>query len=128
MDFENQYLTHAEYKVLGGKLPEMPFNILEYRAEKEIDRHTSNRFRKVKDYPQELKLCINDLISEYQSYNKIGNKSSETVGSYSVSYNKPLTSEEKKKIDSIIHTYLSETKVNGIFALYCGADEDDYKC
>ena len=37
MKFENQYLTYNEFKELGGNLSEMPFNLLEYRAEKEVD-------------------------------------------------------------------------------------------
>ena len=34
MKFENQYLTHKEYEELGGKIVEMPFNLLEYKVEK----------------------------------------------------------------------------------------------
>ena len=125
MEFENQYLTYDEYKQIGGELQEMPFNLLEYRARKEIDRATFNRFSKLENYPQELKMCINELIAECYSYNSIGNKSSESVGSYSVSFNKPVTSEEQKTLDNIIATYLSEIKVNDVPVLYCGVDVND---
>lgn len=125
MEFKNQYLTYSEYQEIGGKLQQMPFNLLEYRARKEIDRNTSNRFMSVNNYPQELKLCINDLISEIQNYNEIGNKSSETVGSYSVTFNKPVTAEEQKTLNNIIKSYLSETKINDIPVLYCGVDIND---
>ncbi|MBO5138678.1 MAG: hypothetical protein J6B89_03450 [Bacilli bacterium] len=125
MRFDNQYLEYVEYLELEGSLEKGSFNLLEYRAEKEVDEVTHNRFRKLKDYPKALKLCINELIAELKSYNENSNKSSETVGSYSVSYNKPVTSEEKKKLRSIIKTYLSNTKVDDVFVLYCGADEDD---
>ena len=64
MEFENQYLEYYEYKKLGGNLSEMSFNLLEYRAEKQIDEMTSGRFRKLSEYPIELKLCINELITE----------------------------------------------------------------
>ena len=37
MDFSNQYLTYIEYKKLEGNLSEMPFNLLEYQAEQEVD-------------------------------------------------------------------------------------------
>ena len=40
MKFGNQYLTYNEYKELKGNLSEMPFNLLEYRAEKEVDELT----------------------------------------------------------------------------------------
>ena len=125
MEFKNQYLTYSEYQEIGGKLQQMPFNLLEYRARQEIDRNTFNRFASINDYPQELKLCINDLINEIQNYNEIGNKASETVGSYSVTFNKPVTTEEQKVLNNIIKSYLSETKINGIPVLYCGVDIDD---
>ena len=102
MEFKNQYLTYSEYKEIGGKLQQMPFNLLEYRSRKEIDRNTLNRFTSINDYPQELKLCINDLINEIQNYNEIGNKASETVGSYSVTFNKPVTTEEQKVLNNIM--------------------------
>ncbi len=125
MDFQNRYLTYEEYKELGGNLPQMPFNLLEYQAEKKIDMQTSNRFRNVTNYPLELKMCINTLITELKKYNESGNKSSETIGSYSVTYDKPLTNEKKQTLEEIIKEYLLTTKINGIFVLYCGADEND---
>ena len=124
MKFENQYLTYDEYKKLGGNLSEMPFNLLEYRAEKQIDELSFNHFRKISDYPIELKLCVNELITVIKKYNETGNKSSETVGSYSVNYDKPITSEKQKSLKSIIKTYLSETKINDIYVLYCGVDDN----
>ena len=63
MEFDNQYLKYEEYNKLGGNLSEMSFNLLEYRAEKQVDELTSNRFRKISNYPIELKLCINELIT-----------------------------------------------------------------
>lgn len=125
MDFQNRYLTYEEYKELGGNLPQMPFNLLEYQAEKKIDMQTSNRFRNVTNYPLELKMCINTLITELKKYNESGNKSSETIGSYSVTYDKPLTNEKNQTLEEIIKEYLLTTKINGIFVLYCGADEND---
>lgn len=125
MDFQNRYLTYEEYKELGGNLPQMPFNLLEYQAEKKIDMQTSNRFRNVTNYPLELKMCINTLITELKKYNENGNKSSETIGSYSVTYDKPLTNEKKRALEEIIKEYLLTTKINDIFVLYCGADEND---
>lgn len=122
MKFDNQYLTYDEYKKLGGNLSDMPFNLLEYRAEKEVDELTSNRFRKVSNYPQELKLCINNLITNIDKYNESETKSSETVGNYSVNYDKPVTKEKKEELKSIIKTYLSTTKIDNVFVLYCGAD------
>lgn len=125
MEFKNQYLTYDEYKKIGGQLQEMPFNLLEYRARKQVDLLTFNRFTDIDDYPQELKLCVNELISELHNYNDVGNKSSESVGSYSISFNKPVTTEEKQVLENIIVTYLSEIKVNDVPVLYRGADTND---
>lgn len=125
MEFKNQYLTYSEYQEIGGKLQQMPFNLLEYRARKEIDKNTFGRFLNVNDYPQELKLCINELINEIQIYNDVGNKSSETVGSYSVAFNKPVSSEENKIFKNIIKSYLSNTKIDGVPVLYPGVDIND---
>ena len=126
MEFENQYLTYDEYKEdLKGTLSEMPFNLLEYRAEKQVDEITCNRFRKTSNYPIELKLCINELITEIKKYNDTGTKSSEKVGDYSVNYDRPVTSEKKQVFKNIIKEYLSNTKVNNVFVLYCGADTND---
>lgn len=122
MEFKNQYLTYEEYKELDGNLSKMPFNLLEYRAEKEVDELTFNRFKKTTVYPIELKMCINELITKIGEYNETSNKTSESVGNYSVSYDKPLSLEKKRLFQNIIKTYLSDTKVNDIFVLYCGED------
>lgn len=122
MKFENQYLTYNEYKELGGKLIEKSFNLLEYRAEKNIDEMSSNRFKELskEEYPQELKLCLYELIDILHSENN-ASLTSESVGSYSVTYQSSKESKKAKK--NIINQYLSEVKVNGVYALYCGADE-----
>lgn len=121
MEFENQYLDYTEYRGLEGKFLKMPFNRLEYKAEKKIDEMTSNRFRKLskEDYPKELKMCVCELIDIFHSE---GNSSivSESVGNYS------KTKQSKQNLDKtkedIIIQYLSEVKVDGIKVLYRGAD------
>lgn len=119
MEFENQYLSYVEYKELGGNIPLMPFNLLEYRARKKIDEMTFNRFKKAKEYPQELKVCLFELIDILNTEDNSG-VTSETIGNYSVS-KQTIEQREKIKID-IISQYLSSTKVNGILVLYRGAD------
>lgn len=121
MKFENQYLTHKEYEELGGKIVEMPFNLLEYKVEKKIDEMTFNRFRKLKqeEYPQELKLCVYDLINIFEDE---GNSSisSESIGNYSVT--KKSSSDMNKIKKNIIKEYLSDVKVNDVYVLYRGVD------
>ena len=62
------------------------------------------------------------LMNKIQKYNEIDNgKSSESVGSYSVTYNKPVSKEEKQERRSIINSYLSECKLeDGTPYLYRG--------
>lgn len=127
MNFGRQYLTNNEYLELGGSLQETPFNLLEYRARKEIDSVTSNRFKKIEEYPMDLKLCVYELVQELKKYNETGNKSSESVGSYSVTFDKPLSSEEKKILRNLIVSYLSEVKICDIPVLYRGVDVNDSK-
>jgi len=122
MEFENQYLSYLEYKLLGGKISEVPFNLLEYKAEKKIDEITFNRFKNVKEYPQELKLCIFELIDIFNNEDNSG-VISESVGNYSVSRQSKETIEKAK--NNIINQYLSNTKVNDVFVLYRGADTSE---
>lgn len=119
MDFENQYLTYEEYKLLGGKLVKPSFNLLEYRAEKKIDQMSSNRFRKLKKYPQSLKLCVYELIDVFYSEGDYITLN-ETVGNYSKTKQSRETIEREK--GNIIKQYLSEEVINGVGALYRGVD------
>ena len=57
MEFKGQYLTYTEYQDLGGTLKEMPFNILEFKARKQIDNMTFNRLTSLEKQKQEVKMC-----------------------------------------------------------------------
>ena len=122
MEFKNQYLNYGEFVSLGGNIEIMPFNLLEYEIEKKIDELTFNRFRKVTEYPKELKMCIYKLINDGASDGG-SNVISETVGNYSVQ--KCSKEETEKNRKKTINQYLSEVKVEGICVLYPGADVND---
>lgn len=127
MEFYNQYLKYAEYIELGGKLLEMPFNILEFEARKKIDERTQNRLRNVENIPQEVKICMYVLMDKIDSYNNANNKgmlySSESTDGYSVSY-ASITRETMKtkdtEINDIIRTYLTGVIVNNEHIIYLG--------
>lgn len=119
MKFENQYLTYDEYVGIGGTISPMPFDLLEYEAEKKVDELTFNRFRNLKEYPQELKLCIYKLVG-LSSNEDDSNIVSETVGNYSVQ--KQTKEQIEKDKNTIVNQYLSGVKVNGVDVLYRGAD------
>ena len=129
MEFEGQYLTYQEYQALGGTLEEMPFNLLEFNARKEIDRRTFGRLiGKGQDY-QEVKLCVYNLIGTLNSYSsyETQNKaiSSENTDGYSVSYgtpNKSYSEAKNSEIASIIDDYLANLIIDNVPVLYRGTE------
>jgi hypothetical protein len=126
MDFKGQYLTYQEYKGLGGTLDLTPFNVLEFEARRRIDELTYNRLVGGENIPDEVKMCeftiINKVLKAYDK--EIGRgKSSESVGSYSVSYNsdiKKLIEDKRIEIQDIISTDLFGVVYNGEHILYGG--------
>ena len=116
MTFEGQYLTYAEYQELGGSaIGEMPFNLLEYEARRQIDIRTFNRLDS-KDIPQSVKLCVYALINGIQDFataisNASGGAKSESTDGYSISYVSAgeiseVVASKQKEIDDITRTYL----------------------
>lgn len=134
MEFNNQYLTYEEYKSLGGTLGEMPFNILELKAQQIINGRTQNRLKDVEKIPQEVKICVYDLIQIINKYNNSNNStssniSSENIDGYSVSYKSSteLTEEQKKQYDDIMETDLYGVIVDNTPILYLGVNTNYYK-
>ncbi len=126
MTFEGQYLTYAEYQELGGSaIGEMPFNLLEFEARKQIDLRTHKRLVGQEEIPNEVKLCIMhliDIIILYQNENN-RNISSESVGSYSVSYGNNISEVIKNKsaeFDDVILNDLYGLIINGEHVIYNG--------
>lgn len=134
MEFNNQYLSYEEYKSLGGTLGEMPFNILELKARQIINERTQNRLKNVEDIPQEVKICVYDLINTMNKYNlsnssTSSNISSENTDGYSVTYKSgtELTEEQKKQYNDIMETDLYGVIVDNTPILYLGANINYYK-
>ena len=128
MEFSKHYLTYAEYKGLGGTLPETPFNILELEAQKNIDKYTFGRLQDLEEQINEVKVCDFKLIEMLNTYSFYDNQnksiSSENTDGYSISYAQATENVSKAKINeikSIIKTYLAECKLeDGTPYLYCG--------
>lgn len=134
MEFNNQYLTYEEYKSLGGTLGEMPFNILELKARQIINERTQNRLKNIKEIPQEVKICVYDLINTMNKYNLSNNSTSSNVSSentdgYSVTYKSgtELTEEQKKQYDDVMETDLYGVIVDNTPILYLGVNTNYYK-
>lgn len=128
MEFKGQYLTYQEYLTLGGTLDEMPFNLLEYNARKEIDSRTQKRFIGIGNEYEEVKLCVYNLIPTIRSYDTTQNKaiSSENIDGYSISYGTPqklFTEAKNSELDDVIYKYLYGVIVNGEHALFIGQDK-----
>ena len=126
MTFEGQYLTYAEYQALGGSaIGDMPFNLLEFEARRQIDNKTQNRLVNETNIPQEVKLCMYKLINTITTYTNDHNKniSSEHVGEYSVSYNndiKEIIQNKNDELNDIIITDLYGLVINDEHILYVG--------
>ena len=134
MEFKNQYLSYEEYKSLGGTLGEMPFNILELKARQVINERTQNRLKDVEKIPQEVKICVYDLIQTINKYNNSNNSTSSNISSentdgYSVTYKSgtELTTEQKAQLEDVMFTDLYGVIVNGEAILYLGANGSTYK-
>ena len=125
MTFEGQYLTYAEYQELGGSaIGLMPFNLLEFEARKRIDLRTHKRLIG-QEIPNEVKLCLFNLINIISKYisNYDRNLSSESVGSYSVTYANNISEVVKNKateLDDVILNDLYGVIVNNQHIIYNG--------
>lgn len=137
MKFENQYLTYNEYRLLGGKMEQMPFNLLEFEARRIIDGRTQRRLIGVEEIPQEVKLCINRMINDLAKYiNEMseekqanGNIASENTDGYSVTYVttdqilqniKEVIKSKQTELEDIMMNYLIGCVVNGEHIMYNG--------
>ena len=131
MTFEGQYLTYAEYQELGGSaIGEMPFNLLEFEARRQIDIRTFNRLKDSEEIPQEVKLCVYSLINTINSFaiskeKASGNIANENTDGYSISYItanqiSDIVKSQSEDIDYIVRTYLLGVVYNGEHLMYCG--------
>lgn len=134
MTFEGQYLTKEEYIALGGnpQIEDMPFNLLEFEARRQIDSRTLNRLKNGENIPQEVKLCeyalinsINEFTTSTSNVASSGNIASENTDGYSVSYVtsdkiSDIVNSKQDEINNIIETYLMFVTYNGEHLMYCG--------
>ena len=129
MTISGQYLTFSEYQSLGGTLTETPFSILEYNARMKIDERTFGRLKDLDTQPEEVKMCVYNLINTLNSYSSYSESkkgvASENTDGYSISYagaNKGITEAMEKETEDTINTYLANTKVDGVPVLYRGIE------
>jgi len=114
-----RYCDYNYYKeVYGGNMPESSFNRLSLEASAYIKRNTRNRVDE-NNIPDEVKLCTCSLCDKLRKIEKSEGKKSETVGSWSVTYEEK--SENNNDLYDILLNYLSESVTEeGIPLLYRG--------
>lgn len=127
MEISGQYLTYEEYLALGGTLDETPFKLLEFEARREIDLRTKNRLVGKDNIPDEVKLCLYNLINTISLYASDTNRyvSSETVGNYSVSYGsganfREILKSKAEEVDDIVRTQLYGVIFENEHIIYIG--------
>lgn len=127
MEISGQYLTYEEYLALGGTLDETPFTLLEFEARREIDLRTKNRLVGKDNIPDEVKLCLYNLINTVSLYANDTNRSvsSETVGNYSVSYGsganfREILKSKAEEVDDIVRTQLYGVIFENEHIIYIG--------
>ena len=136
MTFEGQYLTKSEYIALGGNpdIGNMPFNLLEFEARKQIDLRTQNRLKNVdsENIPQEVKLCDFHLIEKINSYAQAtssigGNIESENTDGYTIKYVtanqiQEIVKSKNNELQDIMLSDLYGVIVNKEHIIYNGAN------
>lgn len=130
MEFKGQYLSYDEYKALGGTLTEVPFNLLEYDVRKKIDEKTFGRLVNLKDIPSEVKMCVFKMVGVEERYKPLESQNmavkSEEIDGYSISYGKLEKADieaKEQELENIIKSYLANLLIDGVPALYIGADK-----
>ena len=129
MTFEGQYLSYAEYQALGGSaIGEMPFNLLEFEARKQIDEPTQFRLVGKSNIPQEVKLCEYKVINKIQEYakaleqNESNNITNESIDGYSVTYGtiEQIVKNKESELKDMIRTCLLGVIYENEHILYVG--------
>jgi len=110
------YLTFADYQTMGGDLPQLDFNRQEFAARKEIDFLTFNRLQNIDPVPENLKMCVLELVQRGFCGNLDG-QDFISQGSGKLSGTKESL---KGRAAELIRKYLDGMTVNGIPVFYAG--------
>ena len=104
------YLTFKQYQSLGGALKKAEFTRHEYAARKDIDFHTFGRLQGVNPVPEELKMCVMELVERsYCGALNGQDATSASTGKVSLSLES-----NKGKAEALIKDWLSGEEIDGI--------------
>jgi len=110
------YLQFTEYQSLGGDLEQPEFNRQEFAARKEIDFYTFNRLREIDPIPENLKMCVLELIQR-GFCGSLDGQDFISQGSGKLSGTKESI---KGRAAELIRKYLDGMTVNGVPVFYAG--------
>lgn len=129
MENDRQYLAREEYETLAG-ITDMPLDVyirLEYRARKEIDKHTFGRLIELPEQTNDVKMCMVELINLFhneETKQAENSATSESIDGYSVTYQNRVAKVQKEltqNVSAIIRAYLLNSKLeDGTPYMYCG--------
>jgi len=111
-----KYLEYAKYQELGGELDELDFNRQEFAAGKEIDFNTFKRLQGIDPVPENLQMCVLELI-ERGFCGSLDGQDFISQGSGKLSGTKE---ERKGRAAELIRKYLDGMTVDGIPVFYAG--------
>lgn len=104
--------------IMGGNMPESSFKRFSIEASAYIKRNTHSRIDE-KNIPEEVKNCTCSIADKLKKFEKRNGKTSESVGSWSVSYRE--NKEDQNELYNTLVDYLLEVKDNeGQSLLYRG--------
>lgn len=125
MENSGKYLTYEDYQDLGGTLNLKSFNLLEFKSRKQLDFYTHNRLVDgiPEDIKKEIELVMFNLIRINSSAEASGNKASESIDGYSVSYGG--SQQASVEIKNTIELLLSGLEIDGEPLTYAGGVNDN---
>lgn len=121
------YLTHDEYKALGGTADHDSFSLLEFKARKRIDYLTDCRVQRMAEVPEAVKLCMTSMINLESKLGIDAQTDSPQVSSFSTdgyteTYAKSLSVDDvQREQDKLVSEMLyGEADDDGIPLLFRG--------
>ncbi len=115
-----QYLSYADYQSMGGTASNTAFTLLEYKARMMINKITRQRLVADTTVQEPVKMLTYELVDIHTTDQNGKTITSESSGSYSVSYDVSKLSNDTK---DLIKSYLNGVKNQaGENVLYMGVD------
>ena len=103
------YADYSFYQNRGGQMSASDFLIYSEKASDYIDYITFDRAKTYKDTENRLKKCCCALADEMKKSDNISGKSSESIGSYSVSFSDTSDEALRKRLAKICAIYIGST-------------------